>query len=154
MEGLQKYQVTMFPSLQPYRKSPTIPVSTSLEEKLLWIGDFPLEPVLAQLIDPVKPLSVIIGLWDTGEILSGAEYGRSGTLKRTSIAVNVWTMDPMLREQVSSELYDFLTKNPHLIVGKHVPWQVDMIQSNGYRSAPEGLYRRAFTVWLREFHTF
>lgn len=154
INGLQKYQSTIFTSLHSYLKSPAIPEVTPLDQKLAWVGDFPAETLLSQLLDSTKPLSIVIGIWDTGEIISGAEYGRQGSLRRTTIALNVWTADPVLREQLSSELYDFLTKNPHLIQGTQTPWQVDMIQSNGYRAAPEGLYRRAFMVWLKEFHTF
>ncbi len=154
LTALDKYARTALPSVVNYKKNPIHPDDVPFEEKLLFVADFPALTTLSDLRNNDKYLSVVINAMDTGEMLQASEYGRRGNIRRVSIGVNIWTADPILREYVSSEFYEFLTKNPHLIQGTHTPWQVDVIQSGGYRAAATGLHRRAFTVWLREFHTF
>ncbi len=154
LTSLDKYAETVLISLHNYKKLPSHPDDVPLSEKYAFVADFPKEATLSDLRNTDKYLSVVINAVDMGERLQASEYGRGGNLRRIAIALNIWTADPVLREYVSSELYEFLSKNPHLISGARTPWQVDVIQSGGHRAAADGLYRRAFTVWLSEWHTF
>lgn len=150
---LHKYQATIFQSLVTYKKAPEMP-DAPLADKLQIIADYPNSTGLGDLSNTTKPLCVIITLVDNGEIRIGGEYGAGGAEKRLSEVLEVWTADPMLRETAGAEVYSFLEKNPGLVTGIRSNWTFDMIQSNGYKTAPAGYYRRSYSLWLREFNLY
>lgn len=148
---LRKYQPTIFTSLLAYSKMPTLSKS-SLEEKLQITSDYPNETNIGDLLNNSKPLCAIITLIEGGSILYRGQYGARGKEKRVNISVDIWTADPMLREYVGAEFYNFFDKNPGLVTGKRSPWTMDMIQSNGHRVAVDEIYRRSYSIWLHEFN--
>ncbi len=148
---VKKYQPTIFTTLHTYSKVSTLPKS-EISEKLRITSDFPNELNLGDLLNNSKPLCAIITLIEGGSIKYSGQYGARGKEKRINISADVWTADPMLREHIGAEFYNFFDKNPGLIHGIRSPWTLDMIQSNGHRVDLDNFYRRSYSIWLHEFN--
>ena len=153
IELLEKYKLSIFLALQKYQKSPSIPIDTPLANKLSFMGDYPNDVGLSDLQNMQHPLSCILSVVEAGEIHLDGQFGAHGSRKRVSLNLNIWTVDPLLREYTGKELYNFLDKNIGLVQSGQ--WQmVDRPLSYGQAVTPLGYYRRNYAIWLQEFNLY
>lgn len=114
------------------------------------VSDYPEDDTIAALKEPGHEMWAVVSIWESGSFSSQSMYSNVSANISYFLELDVWSANPITRDNVGRKMFDFLRKNPWAEPGRKVPWTIEGISTLGYASAPKGIYRRTFRLTLQE----